>query len=195
MTPFRSQLNLFIKQDGRLMTPFHSATCDDDDVEMTIFSLIMVVTQHWKKYFDAAYFQDVIQTTLSKAWKQGKAVSCQSGLEFVAIKSAMGVEPVTLVDKHNLGEYTPPDLILSGAGRETLSQLFWTGPQPSSALTSNAGAVELLKFKLCMAASVNPVPMDRPHAKLVLLTEAGYKYAIEHMVHRSGKTPPLGLVL
>ena len=183
-----SNINLFIRQDGRLLSPFISVIATDDNIESVAHGLVTVATVQWKDYFDVSQVSDLIDSVILGGWKTGKMCDEKGGIEFIAIKSDMNVHPEQLVERHKLAVHTPPPFFLSGAGKEVLRQLFWSGPVSVSDVSSDAGKDELESYSLCETHVIN----DVVH---LMLSVPGYKYALDHLIFRTGRTPPIGLSL
>ncbi|ASU03485.1 hypothetical protein RISINGSUN_185 [Erwinia phage vB_EamM_RisingSun] len=175
---FRSQLNLFVKYDGRLLNPFLSTIERPDAENQHVEHLFIGFRKSFDRLFHTDGFEKEFPDLIRRAEQSGKATLAKSHVEIIVIKSAMGINPETLVNEHNLGEYTGPKLVLSGGAIDVLHKLFWFGPQNVGDLPSKAGESELRELGYCQRMLVKNAPKDRDQC-VIMLTAPGLLYAIK----------------
>lgn len=175
---FRSQLNLFVKYHGRLLSQFLSTIERPDAENQHVEHLFIGFRKSFDRLFNTDEFEKEFPDLIRRAEQTGKATLTKPHAEIIVIKSAMGINPETLINEHNLGEYTGPKLVLSGGATDVLHKLFWFGPQNVGDLPSKAGESELQELGYCQRMLVKNAPKDRDQI-VIMLTTQGLQYAIK----------------
>lgn len=172
---FRTQLNLFVKYNGRLLD---NVLIHHLHQTQHVEHLFIGFRKSFDRLFHINEFEKEFPDLIRRAEQSGKATLAKSHVEIIVIKSAMGINPETLVNEHNLGEYTGPKLVLSGGATDVLHKLFWFGPQNVGDLPSKAGESELRELGYCQRMPVKNAPKDRDQC-VIMLTAPGLLYAIK----------------
>lgn len=172
---FRSQINVFVKAHGRLMSPFLSAVERPEIKDQHIDHLFLMLEKNFNQLFYTSGLENAFHEMIKTAQDKGRSSLVKGYVELIAIKSALGADPERLVRDHNLGDHSP-NLELSGAATDVLHKLFWFGPQNIGDLPSKSGESELMALGFCRRFSVQNAPKGFDD-QAIMLTPSGLGYA------------------